>query len=38
MEKRPVSFFEDAPEVPELIAAWVRGYRRFGASTRQISL
>ncbi|MCC7251796.1 phosphotransferase [Hyphomicrobium sp.] len=25
-----VSFFEDAPEVPELIAAWVRGYRRFG--------
>lgn len=26
-----VSFFEDAPEVPELIAAWVRGYRRFGA-------
>jgi Ser/Thr protein kinase RdoA (MazF antagonist) len=26
-----VSFFEDAPEVPELIRAWVRGYRRFGA-------
>jgi Ser/Thr protein kinase RdoA (MazF antagonist) len=26
-----VSFFEDAPEVPELIAAWVRGYRRFGS-------
>lgn len=25
-----VSFFEDAPEVPELIRAWVRGYRRFG--------
>lgn len=25
-----VSFFEDAPEVPDLIAAWVRGYRRFG--------
>lgn len=25
-----VSFFEDAPEVPELIAAWVRGYRRYG--------
>lgn len=25
-----VSFFEDAPEVPELIKAWVRGYRRFG--------
>jgi Ser/Thr protein kinase RdoA (MazF antagonist) len=23
-----VSFFEDAPEVPELIDAWVRGYRR----------
>lgn len=23
-----VSFFEDAPEVPELIKAWVRGYRR----------
>lgn len=23
-----VSFFEDAPEVPELIGAWVRGYRR----------
>jgi Ser/Thr protein kinase RdoA (MazF antagonist) len=25
-----VSFFEDAPEVPELINAWVRGYRRIG--------
>jgi Ser/Thr protein kinase RdoA (MazF antagonist) len=25
-----VSFFEDAPEVPELIQAWVRGYRRIG--------
>jgi Ser/Thr protein kinase RdoA (MazF antagonist) len=25
-----VSFFEDAPEVPELLAAWVRGYRRVG--------
>jgi Ser/Thr protein kinase RdoA (MazF antagonist) len=25
-----VSFFEDAPEVPDLIQAWVRGYRRFG--------
>lgn len=25
-----VSFFEDASDVPELIAAWVRGYRRFG--------
>lgn len=26
-----VSFFEDAPEVPELITAWVRGYRRFAS-------
>lgn len=25
-----VSFFEDAPEVPELLAAWARGYRRIG--------
>jgi Ser/Thr protein kinase RdoA (MazF antagonist) len=25
-----VSFFEHEPEVPELICAWVRGYRRFG--------
>lgn len=25
-----VSFFEDAPEVPDLIAAWVRGYRKVG--------
>lgn len=25
-----VSFFEHAPEVPELIKAWVRGYRRAG--------
>lgn len=25
-----VSFFEDAPEVPDLVQAWVRGYRRFG--------
>src|SRR5690606_11492873 len=25
-----VSFFEDATGVPELIRAWVRGYRRFG--------
>ncbi|WP_244534595.1 phosphotransferase enzyme family protein [Hyphomicrobium sp. CS1GBMeth3] len=24
-----VSFFEDAPEVPDLIGAWIRGYRRF---------
>ena len=24
----PVSFYEDAPQVPDLIAAWVRGYRR----------
>lgn len=23
-----VSFFEDKPEVPDLLAAWVRGYRR----------
>lgn len=26
-----VSFFEHAPEVPELIKAWVRGYRRIGS-------
>ncbi len=26
-----VSFFEEKPEVPELINAWVRGYRRIGA-------
>lgn len=26
-----VSFFEDAPEVPELIQAWVRGYRRIAS-------
>lgn len=25
-----VSFFEHSPEVPELLAAWVRGYRRVG--------
>ncbi len=25
-----VSFFEDAPEVSELLAAWARGYRRIG--------
>ncbi len=25
-----VSFFEEKPEVPELIKAWVRGYRRIG--------
>jgi Ser/Thr protein kinase RdoA (MazF antagonist) len=25
-----VSFFEDSPEVPALIEAWVRGYRRVG--------
>jgi Ser/Thr protein kinase RdoA (MazF antagonist) len=25
-----VSFFEDAPTVPALMAAWVEGYRRFG--------
>lgn len=27
----PVSFYEDDPKVPELIAAWVRGYRRVRA-------
>jgi Ser/Thr protein kinase RdoA (MazF antagonist) len=26
-----VSFFEHRPEVPELLAAWVRGYRRVAA-------
>lgn len=26
-----VSFFEHTPEVPELLKAWVRGYRRIGA-------
>jgi Ser/Thr protein kinase RdoA (MazF antagonist) len=26
-----VSFFEESPEVPALIEAWVRGYRRVGA-------
>jgi Ser/Thr protein kinase RdoA (MazF antagonist) len=26
-----VSFFEHAPEVPDLLAAWVRGYRRIGS-------
>ena len=26
-----VSFFEHAPEVPDLIKAWARGYRRIGA-------
>jgi Ser/Thr protein kinase RdoA (MazF antagonist) len=26
-----VSFFEHAPEVPELLKAWVRGYRRVGS-------
>jgi Ser/Thr protein kinase RdoA (MazF antagonist) len=26
-----VSFFEQAPETPELLKAWVRGYRRIGA-------
>jgi Ser/Thr protein kinase RdoA (MazF antagonist) len=25
-----VSFFEHSPEVPELLSAWVRGYRRVG--------
>jgi Ser/Thr protein kinase RdoA (MazF antagonist) len=28
-----VSFFEHAPEVPELLRAWVRGYRRIGTLT-----
>jgi Ser/Thr protein kinase RdoA (MazF antagonist) len=28
-----VSFFEHKPEVPELLAAWVRGYRRAGVLT-----
>jgi len=27
----PVSFFEERPEVPELIEAWVRGYRRLAS-------
>ena len=27
----PVSFYEDDPKVPELVAAWVRGYRRVRA-------
>ncbi len=26
-----VSFFEHAPEVPDLLKAWVRGYRRIGS-------
>jgi Ser/Thr protein kinase RdoA (MazF antagonist) len=26
-----VSFFEHSPEVPELLKAWVRGYRRVGS-------
>lgn len=30
-----VSFFEDDPKVPELIAAWVRGYRRIGTLSPQ---
>jgi Ser/Thr protein kinase RdoA (MazF antagonist) len=28
-----VSFFEHRPEVPELLSAWVRGYRRAGVLT-----
>ena len=30
-----VSFFEDSPEVPELLAAWVRGYRRLASLTAE---
>lgn len=30
-----VSFFEHKPEVPELLAAWVRGYRRAGILPRE---
>ncbi len=30
-----VSFFEHEPQVPELIKAWVRGYRRAGALSTQ---
>lgn len=30
-----VSFFEHAPEVPELLKAWVRGYRRIGALSEE---
>ena len=30
-----VSFFEHRPEVPELIAAWVRGYRRVAPLSRE---
>jgi Ser/Thr protein kinase RdoA (MazF antagonist) len=30
-----VSFFEHQPDVPELLAGWVRGYRRFAPLTAQ---
>jgi len=30
-----VSFFEHAPEVPELLKAWVRGYRRIGTLSEE---
>lgn len=30
-----VSFFEHEPEVPELLRAWVRGYRRIGMLTAE---
>lgn len=30
-----VSFFEHQPEVPELISAWVRGYRRISELSRE---
>ena len=30
-----VSFFEHRPEVPELIAAWARGYRRVGSLSQE---
>jgi Ser/Thr protein kinase RdoA (MazF antagonist) len=30
-----LSFFEDSPEVPALIDAWVRGYRRVGALSKE---
>jgi Ser/Thr protein kinase RdoA (MazF antagonist) len=30
-----MSFFEDSPEVPALIDAWVRGYRRVGVLSKE---
>jgi Ser/Thr protein kinase RdoA (MazF antagonist) len=30
-----VSFFEHAPEVPDLLAAWARGYRRIGSLSKE---